>query len=199
MRKSAYSGIGLLAIFIIGVAVAQPPFEDRAGPPQGKPPAFQRSMPPFGDDMEKQALEFVKQINEKYVQDLEDLKKEVPPIYQDKIRNLFREKQELERIKIQDTDHYTRRIKMIELEFESHSLARKARKNPDDKKKISEDIRKVLEQLFDMREAVKRDQLEMMNKEIQKIQKDLELRKKNRQAIIERYMKELLGEDDLRW
>lgn len=68
------------------------------------------------------------------------------------------------------------------------------------KQKISDDIKKKLDQLFEMKESEKQKEVAKLEQQLRTLQSTLTERKKNKQQIIDQRMNELVGlPNTLRW
>ena len=66
--------------------------------------------------------------------------------------------------------------------------------------KIKKDLQSKLEILFDLKEKERRNQVEMLERELAELKASLEVRKNNKADIILRRLSELIGKDDyLEW
>ena len=99
-------------------------------------------------------------------------------------------------------DEFKREKETHHLEFRSQDLSRRIReagKGPE-KEKLVKDLTGVVGQLFELREKQRAEEAARIEQELQKIRSLLEERKKNRDLIIERRVKQLMGEEDtLNW
>jgi hypothetical protein len=72
-------------------------------------------------------------------------------------------------------------------------------KGPE-KQKLVKELTGVVNQIFEVREKRRAEEAERLEQELKKIRSLLEERRKNREVIIERRVRELMGEDDaLHW
>ncbi len=79
---------------------------------------------------------------------------------------------------------------------ESFDLAEKYRNTEDkkEKEKIKEQLRTILSQQFDLKEEEKNARIKRLEEEIIRLKDELVKRKKNKKEIVNRRLKELLGE-----
>ena len=87
------------------------------------------------------------------------------------------------------------------LEIDTELLALKY-KNADssEKSKIKNDLTSKLSELFDMKEAKKQDEVKQLEKRLQDLKESLQVRKENKDKIVQYRMQAMLGESNyLRW
>ena len=70
----------------------------------------------------------------------------------------------------------------------------------DEQQKLKTQLRKELEQLFDLKEQERRLEVEMLERELKELKASLDARKNNKKEIINRRLNELIGKGDyLNW
>lgn len=118
------------------------------------------------------------------------------------LRGVSHQMREMEEMKKRNPEEYERMMKMHKLERESMELAEKMRKaeSGTDKGAIKDKLKTVLGELFDLREANRTHEVEMLEKRLKELKETMEKRKQNRDQIIERRLGELMGkEDSMNW
>jgi hypothetical protein len=99
-------------------------------------------------------------------------------------------------------DEFKREKESRGLEFRSMDLSRRIReagKGPE-KEKLVKELTGIVGQDFELREKQRAEEAARIEQELKKIRSLLEERKKNRDLIIERRVKQLMGEEDtLNW
>lgn len=86
--------------------------------------------------------------------------------------------------------------KKTEYEIRSEVLALKYNKaNEGQKAEIKKQLKNVLNELFAIKEATKKNEIEILQKELAKLKKSIAVRSKNKDEIVRRRMHELLNED----
>ena len=88
-----------------------------------------------------------------------------------------------------------------ELEINAELLALKY-KNADanSQQKMKNDLTNTLNQLFDIRESHKQDEVKRLEKRLQELKESLQARKQNKNEIVQRRIQEMLGDSRyLRW
>jgi hypothetical protein len=103
-----------------------------------------------------------------------------------------------------DPELHKIQVEAQELEHQAHQIAGKLRKAPADDAKAREELKGLLVntvvKLFDLREKARAREVEMLRKRLDELTQMLDKRKANRDAIIEKRVKQLSGEsDDLDW
>ncbi len=103
-----------------------------------------------------------------------------------------------------DPEMHKLHVAAQELEQNAHNIAVKLRKTPPEEKKAREELRGLLGEavmkLFDLREQLRAKEVDMLKKRLEELTQLLEKRKSNRDAIIQKRVKQLSGEsDDLDW
>jgi len=88
-----------------------------------------------------------------------------------------------------------------ELEIDAELLALKYKAaDANSQQKMKNDLTNTLNQLFDIREAQKQDEVKRLQKRLQELQESLQARKQNKNEIVQRRIQELLGDSKyLRW
>ena len=91
--------------------------------------------------------------------------------------------------------------KQKELEINVELLALKYKNaNASDQSKIKSDLSNTLSQLFEMREAQKQEEVKQLEERLQDLKESLQMRKQNKEEIVNRRIQELLGNSKyLRW
>ena len=88
-----------------------------------------------------------------------------------------------------------------ELEIDVELLALKCKAaDANSQQKIKNDLTNTLNQLFDIRESQKQEEVKRLQKRLQELQESLQARKQNKNEIVQRRIQELLGDSKyLRW
>ena len=89
--------------------------------------------------------------------------------------------------------------KELEVDVELCALRYKNADNAS-QQKIKSELQAALNQLFDIRESQKQDEVKQLQKRLQELQESLQARKQNKSEIVQRRIQELLGDSKyLRW
>ncbi|MCC6124446.1 MAG: hypothetical protein IT426_05770 [Pirellulales bacterium] len=94
-------------------------------------------------------------------------------------------------------------VKEAELDRQVQELAEAFRRHPADapeaakeREKIQKEIEKLVNEQFNLRQERREKELKLFEEQIKRLRETIEKRQKAREEIIERRMKELLGQDD---
>ena len=149
----------------------------------------------------EEAIEFVAAEDPQLAQELMELRRHDPDVFMREVFHIIQEKQELERLSQTDQQRYLRALKERELERKSHRLAEEwHRAAAEAKTDLKGELEAVIDELFDVRELHRSDQIAELERELKRLKEALKTRQENKKTIIESRLKELLGEEDhLRW
>jgi len=92
--------------------------------------------------------------------------------------------------------------RIADLERQTRDLAEQIRRNPamPDRERIANEIAKRLQEVFNLKEAMRERQAQEIERELERIRSLLQKRRENRERIIERRLHELIGgEEALEW
>lgn len=158
-------------------------------------------LPPDWQKQVEQAIQFVAGQDPDLARELMELRMHDPDAFTREIFNIMMEREELERLSRTDQQRYVRALKERELERKSHDLARDWHDATSDRKDpIKAELQNVLDELFDVRESQRSDQIVELEKELERLRETLKDRQAHKKTIVESRLKELLGEEDhLRW
>jgi hypothetical protein len=212
--------------------------QEASTPPAGKRPIWPAQTSGLTPEMEKKALESIRQIHPKLVEHLENRKSADPLSYFGELRKAILEmydvgmllntnleareqeamksrkedqallaeklarewavakKMELDKMRKQDPARIEREEKIHALELNSQEMAISYRNAQDEaaRKTIRANLGNVVTQLFDLREMNRQDDVKRTEADLQRLKETLDQRQKNRAAIIERRVQQLIGE-----
>lgn len=98
---------------------------------------------------------------------------------------------------------HERLMREREMEYESIVLAAQIRRLPEDapeRERLTEELRRKLEDIFALKEENRRRETEQLEKELEKLRDQLRNREENRAAIVEHRLNELIGRgQELDW
>lgn len=96
-------------------------------------------------------------------------------------------------------DEIVRRYpELLKQDQETHKLIESYKAaSPDDKKQIRAELKKKLGEFFELREKARQETIQHLESQLGQLKKDAERRKANRDAIIDRRLKELTENDPL--
>ena len=108
----------------------------------------------------------------------------------------------LEDLKEDDPERYEKVVRIKELERESRQLARKYREinDPEEKETIRTNLNNLLSEIFDLRQEERETETKRLERELKRLREKIIRRWENKEAIVNRRLKEMTGEADyLRW
>ena len=91
------------------------------------------------------------------------------------------------------------RAEISKMDMESRRLAMRVRQAEDDAERaeLEQELQTLLEDIFERKQALRDEQIAALQKQIDEVAAARQERQQNRQQIIERRLKELLGERDV--
>jgi hypothetical protein len=102
---------------------------------------------------------------------------------------------ELKELKERDPKGYEKMMELRRLERESMEQAEQARRAPpEEREAASKKLKETLNRLFDAREEVRLRELGELKRRVESLEKALSERKGNKDRIVEKRRRELLGE-----
>ncbi len=189
-------GCGLLLVMINLAWSQEPQPRSRADAPLLRERPLSQPEFDLTPEMEQEALEYLARLNPHGAEELRTIKTINPKVYTDRLRQLFREKYQLERLQKENPARFERESKIRELERQSHELGESYRKAQDEaaRKTLRSNLASVITQLFDLREMNRQEEVKRMEAELKRLKDTLAQRQKNRADIIERRIQQLTGE-----
>jgi hypothetical protein len=203
MKNQKYYILILVLFLLTQILLAQ---EKPKAPLEPKKPVdidqeFDFEFQKFFEMKEEDEKKLLKNLNETLRKNLEQIKK----VNKEKYIDLLRESQ-FKNIKIpfivkHEKLMQERENKIFEAEVEVEALAAKHKNTTEkEQRKIKQELKKELNNLFDLKEERRKQEVEELQKELSELKKSLEVRLRNKDKIIERRMQELLEEDQyLEW
>lgn len=138
------------------------------------------------------------EIDEKFKRQLDEIKTLDSKKYQDLLRKTY-----FNRLRFRGNDPFkiylseiNDEIMQMELQTEKLALEYKNAKSGE-KAVIKDKLNTLLKDLFAKREKLKQNEVDELTKELDELKTSLELRKKNKETIIQRRLEELLGNGDI--
>lgn len=141
-------------------------------------------------EQEKAALEFLLQSNPELGKKMADIRISDPLRYQHELQKTL----QMMTVKQQDPERFARIAKIKALEERSHELA--INYNGLDaagQEKLKGMLSTTLDELFDLREMEREDEMKRLEKRLEELRESLAARKKNKSQIVERRLQELIG------
>ncbi len=172
-------------------------------PPRGNDPLLmQKLLTPQPEifeltpEMEKEALAYLAQRDPRALDEFNKIKGINPRIYNERLRQIWKERQRLEDLQKDDPVRYERELKIRDLERQSRELSEGYRKGQDEaaRRAMRANLSNVIAQLFDLREINRQDEVKRLEAELRRLKETLDQRQKNRAGIIERRIQQLTGE-----
>ena len=170
--------------------------------PEMPPPIFDEEFIPDVPELDKDIVKFLEQFDPERLKQLRHLKEVDPEAFLRMMKESQHEMMKLNELRERDPQRFEQIMKERQMENEIKELSLQCRKsqNNDEKEEIKKDIKTRLEKLFDLREAQRENEIKRMEQELNKLKEKMKTRKTNRDKIIERRQKELIGEeDDMGW
>ena len=143
-------------------------------------------------------LKGVKERNPEEFERLNKLREEDPEAFQKALRERL-EKMREGGSKLHD-EFVRRHPELAKQDQETRKLLEAYKTaSPDDKKQIRAELKKKLGETFEVREKARQEMIQHLESQLGQLKKDADKRKANRDAIIERRVKELTENDPLAW
>ena len=119
--------------------------------------------------------------------------------YEHTMQQLYREISFLKRLKVEEPERYQEALELRKFSRESTRLAETFRKSEseNEREKIIKELYQILIQLFDLREKEKELEVERIKKNLERLQKEIQERKTNKEQIIQQRMNQLTGKSRL--
>lgn len=166
---------------------------------RGRIPLPERPLTP---ELEKRILAIITEREPEEVDHLLELKEINPAEYHEILLRTWREQQILERLKKEDPKKYEQVKRRQQLERITRKLAREYRESDNEKRQqeIKQELRKKLDELFDLRETEREAEIVRLEKELDKMRKIVKERKTKKEEIVVNHLNKLLGvKEYLEW
>jgi len=164
-----------------------------AGGPQGS--TLRPPLPTLNSDQEKKAEEFVKGSDPAKFKDLQDLRSRDEKMYSRILAEVYMEMQFLEKVKKDNPALYQNIMEEKRLETACHAILRtiKDEKDASKLKAGKEELKKNLYKIFDLRQLAREEKIKRIEGDLQDLKKKNEMRKKNRESIVDYRLMEMIG------
>jgi len=147
-------------------------------------------------EQETEVIQYIKEVHPEQLEGLLDLKETRPMMYRRMLSKGYREMRLMNELKERDPKRYKRVAEERTLDGNSRALARKYRSaEGTEKERLREEIKQILDQIFDMRQVNRVLEIERLEKKINELKNNNLERLKNKDEILKRRLTELLGED----
>jgi hypothetical protein len=170
------------------------------GDPMGPPPIGPGRGPASKADIAR-AKEWAKANDPALFEEVTRLESERPEEATRRWTRLAHEVRDLNWMKDHDPERYDSRLKIRKLEGKSEDLADRARRSEgQEKEEAKRELKEVLGQLFDLREADKQWELKRLEDELSRLKESFDKRRAAKDKIVERRLEEMTGEaGDFDW
>ena len=173
----------IILIFSAGLTFAQ----KKPGPPPPPPPKL------FNKQVENQ---YLKSLNKALKKKLFNIKKYDRKAYERLLRRSHFNSMDFPFFNSFNQKGRELKNKISALEIETTLLALKYKNDSTvDKSKIKEKLRNKLNELFDLKEQTKKQDVERLEKRLKSLKHSLSVRSKNKDKIVNRRLNQLIGED----
>ena len=178
----------IITIFLIGISIKA---QERENIPPPPPPA------PYFEISEEMEKDFLKNIDTELQFKLQSIKEYDKNEYYELLSQLQFAKFEHEYFGEREREYNDLEKKIITSEIESKSLLAKLRKSDaTEKSKLKTELKKSVSQSFDLKEEIRRKEIDRLKERLADLNKKLKVRSHNKDEIVKRRLQELLGEDD---
>lgn len=155
-----------------------------------------RSKHRFSPELEKKVLSQLKKVNPERADRLAEVKSKNPPKYRDTILRIAFEQEKMKILKEKNPERFQQLQRKKDLQEKTRQLVEqyRATKDSQEKKNLKNQLRTVLNDLFDLRELDRQDEIKTLTRKLDELKAVMKKRRKNKPDIVERHLKELLGE-----
>ena len=117
----------------------------------------------------------------------------------DVLRGVGRQFREMRELRERDPERFKLQRRIIEMDGRSAELGQKVRRaeNDDAKKKAAEELKSLLNELFDLRQQERESTVQQLERELKEVREALEKRKARRNEIIQHRIEQLTGKAEL--
>lgn len=152
-------------------------------------------------EQESEVIEYIEEVHPEQLKQLLALKDSRPMVYRRMLSKGYREMRLMKELKQRNPKRYMRVAEERTLDGNSRTLARKFRTaEGTEKERIREEVKKILDQIFDLRQENRVLEIERLEKKLEELKSNNLERLKNKDEILKRRLMALLGEDKgLEW
>ena len=186
------SWILILLVMLAGTLDAQPRFRGARGGGQGMPGG-----PGMGPGLDPAMVSFIREYFPERAAALESLRSSDPESFREKARALHMEVRRLMDLKENNPSLFDVHIEEIHLRPILRKQAKACRDATDDADRARKEaeLRASLERAFDLRQQIKRGEVEELRERLQELETGLERRKDRRQELIDEQLEKLTRDD----
>lgn len=148
------------------------------------------------DEMELQVQEHLKEHFPEQAEKIEMLKAENPDKYRQYMLQFYNRLKAMDRIREADPERYEHLVKERELEEQSRELARQYRLSDDasQKEAIRQKLEILLYEVFEYRQANRRQEIERLEKKLEELREENALRMEKKDEVVSLQLSRLIGE-----
>jgi hypothetical protein len=146
------------------------------------------------EDIDK-VLEWLKEYEPETLEKLNDLREREPDGYYHFLREMFGKMMRMEEMRERDPEGFKRMTDMRNANRKIWELAEKYRNTDDEeqKTKLEAQLKQALAQIFDLKQAQHKAEIEQLEKEVAKLKEIYERNQQRKDAIVTDRLKELTG------
>lgn len=172
------------------------PREPRDGGPRPKNPPPPHPPRQLTAEEAEEVVEFLRSWDPYRLKRLEGARERSPHEYMGILQESFFEMRRVQELQRTDPEAYESMKKERSLEMESFEIGEQIRATEDPAKRdeLKAKLKPILAELFDLREKHKDQEIKRLEKELNRLKEQVERRRKNKDAIVERRLRELSGE-----
>lgn len=149
-------------------------------------------------EREAAAVEFLTNGIPEHAEHLRELKRHRPEEYRQELQRALLEQANVERARVEEPDRYRHFMAERELDRRCFELARQVRESDGDARaKVARQLEQAVGELFDLRESWRRQEIEMLERELTRLREEGEQRRRHRDVIVQRRIEELTGRSEL--
>jgi len=152
----------------------------------------------LSDQEREEAMDFVRAYGGAMrLRRLENLRLAAPLKFEQGLRRALVKKREVEKLKERDPKLYKKVLKIMELERKSFDLAEDYRNTEDEteKENIKNQLMATLSEQFSLKEEEKNARMKKLEDKLARLKDELMKREKNKKEVVNRRLKDLLGEN----
>ncbi len=167
-------------------------------PPRPGGPMRPPMMRPLSEDEQQQVRAWLKEFEPDRLAKLDHVQRENPEMFMMLLTDTFFEMKKIQEMKERDPDSYERITKERKLDVQCRQLAEKYRKLEEETQKaqVRNELQVLLNQLFDLRESMRGQEVKDLENRLNELRQTLEKRRSNKVLIVENRLKQMLGEKE---
>ncbi|MBI5360659.1 MAG: hypothetical protein HZA48_08780 [Planctomycetes bacterium] len=154
------------------------------------------------EEMREKVFEFIKEFHPEKARELRKLHENNPEEFRNEMKELRKEMEKMENMEKENPERYKEVVHKKDLRKNCFELSKAYREadTPEKKAEIQKQLRPAVAELFDLREKDKERGVKEMEAGLKKAVEIQKERQKNRDAIIDDHIREMLGEPDpMKW